>query len=183
MEEDKDPNELVAELYGWMLELKAAVQDRRARGNAINAALLALKDKSFVEALELGKRSFLDQIEREAPRVLLVDDSDDVRMLTQLMLEPSGFAVVGEAADGDEAVEATAAQRPDAIVMDLAMPRVDGITAIRKIKEQWPDVKIVVYTAFAKLFADELKDENVDGLVEKAAPTENLVEALQSVVD
>ena len=183
MEADKDPNELVAELYGWMLELKATVQDKRARGNAINIALTALKDRDFDSALELGKRSFLDQVKWEAPRVLLVDDSDDVRMLTQLMLEPSGFAVVGEAADGDEAVEATAAQRPHAIVMDLAMPRVDGITAIRRIKEEWPDIKIGVYTAFAKLFADELKDENVDGLVEKAAPQENLVEALQSVVN
>jgi CheY-like chemotaxis protein len=183
MEVDKDPNELVAELYSWMLELKAMVQDRRARGNAINIALVALKDKSFVEALELGKKSFLDQAKGEAPRVLLVDDSDDVRMLTQLVIEPSGFVVVGEAADGEEAVVATAAQRPHAIVMDLAMPRVDGITAIRQIKEQWPDVKIVVYTAFAKLFADELKDEHVDGLVEKAAPQENLVAALHSVVD
>lgn len=66
-------------------------------------------------------------------RVLLVDDQELVRVGFRLILERAGFVVVAEAADGLEAVEAVRAHRPDVALMDIRMPRLDGVEATRRI--------------------------------------------------
>lgn len=83
------------------------------------------------------------------PRVVIADDSDDVRMLLRAQLEMDGrFAVVGEANDGSVAVEIAQEQQPDLIVLDLAMPRVDGLTALPLLREAAPNARIVVLSGF-----------------------------------
>ena len=81
-------------------------------------------------------------------RVMLVDDHPVVKMGLKGMLEQSGdFAVVGEASDGVEAVEAAERLKPDVIVMDVMMPELDGIEACRTIMEKLPETQVLMLTA------------------------------------
>lgn len=82
-------------------------------------------------------------------RVLLVDDELSVRKLLRTVLERLGFEVVGDAADGDEGVEEARRLMPDAVVMDLNMPRCNRIDATRAIKDERPEVAVVFYSAYA----------------------------------
>ena len=82
--------------------------------------------------------------------VLLVDDHAIVRKgVRALLLTEPGIAVVGEAGDGEAAVAAAERLRPDVILMDLVMPGLDGIEAIRRIVARQPGARIVVVTSFA----------------------------------
>jgi DNA-binding NarL/FixJ family response regulator len=83
-------------------------------------------------------------------RVLLADDQRVVRdgLVLLLGLLPQ-VEVVGAAADGDEAVEKAAELRPDVVLMDLRMPRCDGVEATRRLREQQPDIKVIVLTTYA----------------------------------
>jgi DNA-binding NarL/FixJ family response regulator len=83
-----------------------------------------------------------------APRVLLVDDDADVRGALRGLLEDEGIEVVGEAGDGLEAVDSVRRSQPDVVLMDLRMPRLDGIGATRRIRELAPNVQVVVSTAY-----------------------------------
>jgi DNA-binding NarL/FixJ family response regulator len=84
-------------------------------------------------------------------RVVLADDTDEYRLLLRIILQNDGrFDVVGEAADGAEAVRVTTAERPDVIVLDLAMPVMDGLEAIPGIRAGAPDTAIVVLSGFAR---------------------------------
>ena len=83
-------------------------------------------------------------------RVLIVDDHALlVEGLTNL-LESKGFEVVGTAADGQEGVEQALTQEPDLVLMDIAMPRCNGLVATRLIKASRPDIKIVMLTTSAE---------------------------------
>ncbi|MBY8873389.1 response regulator transcription factor [Micromonospora sp. PLK6-60] len=83
-------------------------------------------------------------------RVLVVDDQALVRAGVGLLLRTAGgFEVVGEAGDGHEAVRLTERLRPDIVLMDLRMPRMDGIEATRRILARQPGVRVVVLTTFA----------------------------------
>jgi len=83
-------------------------------------------------------------------RVLLADDQRVVRdgLVLLLGLLPQ-IEVVGAAADGDEAVEKAAALQPDVVLMDLRMPRCDGVEATRRLREQQPHIKVIVLTTYA----------------------------------
>lgn len=82
-------------------------------------------------------------------RVLIVDDEPDVRLLLRTQVETAGHEVVGEAADGAEAIERCEATQPDVIILDLLMPRVTGFEAIPRLRTKHPSVGIIAYTAVA----------------------------------
>jgi two-component system, NarL family, response regulator LiaR len=85
----------------------------------------------------------------EAIRVLLVDDHRVVREGLRAFLElQEGIEVAGEAADGKEAIEAATRLRPDVILMDLVMPKLDGVAAMRSLRERVPDARVIVLTSF-----------------------------------
>ena len=85
----------------------------------------------------------------EPIRVLVVDDHAVVREGLRAFLElQEGIAVVAEAGDGREAVETAARLRPDVILMDLVMPRLDGIAAMRELRETAPEARVIVLTSF-----------------------------------
>lgn len=86
----------------------------------------------------------------EQIRVLIADDHAIVRSGIRALLETvDSIEVVGEAADGQQAVAAVARRQPDVVLMDLEMPVMDGIETIRQVMAQWPETRILVLTSFA----------------------------------
>ena len=84
-----------------------------------------------------------------AIRVLLVDDVADLRLMFRAILEADeAFEVVGEAGDGLEALEMAGTLKPDLVILDLAMPRLDGLSAIPKLHRATPGVRILVLSGF-----------------------------------
>ncbi|MCU1487109.1 MAG: two-component response regulator [Actinomycetia bacterium] len=82
-------------------------------------------------------------------RTLLVDDVEDIRALLRILMEQDGrFDVVAEAADGEEAIALAAEHQPDVVVLDLAMPVMDGLTALPALREAVPQVKVVILSGF-----------------------------------
>ncbi len=118
-----------------------------------------------------------------AIRVLIVDDHTIVRKgIRALLAEIEGFEVVGEAGDGQAAITQAAALQPDVILMDLAMPKMDGIEAIRQIKLSQPESRILVMTSFAtddKVFP-AIKAGALGYLLKESAP-EELVQAIRQI--
>jgi DNA-binding NarL/FixJ family response regulator len=85
----------------------------------------------------------------EPIRVLIVDDHAVVREGLRSFLElQDGIAVVGEAADGAEGVEAAERLRPEVVLMDLVMPEMDGVEAMRRLRERVPRARVIVLTSF-----------------------------------
>jgi CheY-like chemotaxis protein len=82
-----------------------------------------------------------------ARTVVVVDDEADLRMLLRVQLQQQHFAVIGEAADGDEALERCSDLGPDAVVLDLHMPGMSGTDVARRLREADPSLVIVAYTA------------------------------------
>jgi len=84
-------------------------------------------------------------------KILLVDDHAVVRSgLSKFLLVNKDMKLVGEASDGEEAVQKTSLYRPDVVLMDLMMPGKDGITATREIHQKYPNVKVIALTSFAE---------------------------------
>jgi DNA-binding NarL/FixJ family response regulator len=80
--------------------------------------------------------------------VIVVDDQPDMRMLVRaVLLDAGGFTVVEEAADGGEAIEATRHHLPQAVVLDVSMPDVDGIEALRTIRSEFPDLPVLMFSS------------------------------------
>ncbi|OOC53952.1 MULTISPECIES: response regulator transcription factor [Nocardiopsis] len=117
------------------------------------------------------------------PRVLIVDDDALVRGGLTMMLDGvHGITVVGEATDGDEVLAAADTHSPDVVLMDLRMPRVDGITATRRLRARTPPPEVVVLTTFDT-------DENIlyalragaSGFLLKDTPPARIVDAVLRV--
>ncbi|MBL8965780.1 MAG: response regulator transcription factor [Spirochaetaceae bacterium] len=118
-------------------------------------------------------------------RVLLADDHPVVRRgLADLLGETGDMQVVGEASNGDEAVAAARAARPDVILLDLVMPRKDGLSAIAELAEACPGARILVLTSFSddeKVFA-AIKAGALGYLLKDSSPDE-LLAAVRRVRD
>jgi CheY-like chemotaxis protein len=84
----------------------------------------------------------------ETPRVLVVDDAPAIRNALRGILEDAGIEVVGEAPDGARGVTMTGSLRPDVVLMDLRMPWADGFQATERIATDYPDVRVVVLSAY-----------------------------------
>ncbi len=116
-------------------------------------------------------------------RILIADDHTVVRKgLKALIATERGLEVVGEAADGEEAVRRARILNPDVILMYMSMPRMDGLAAIRAIREQDPQARILVLTSFAedKKILEAIKSGALGYLLKDASP-EELLRAIRDV--
>lgn len=117
----------------------------------------------------------------ETIRIVVADDEPDVRLLLRLQLQGiSGMEVVGEAGDGLQAIERCRELRPDAVVMDLLMPRMMGIEAIDKLKQELPEIGVVAYTATAGDFVRHEMDRLGVPLLLKSGDITQLVAAIRT---
>ena len=112
-------------------------------------------------------------------KILVADDHTIVRIgLTALLSTQKDIAVVGEAKNGDEAVDKALRLNPDIVVIDLIMPHKDGVGAITELKEKKPNVKIIVLTSFGT--SDDIShalDAGADGAVLKTDDDNELITA------
>ena len=113
-------------------------------------------------------------------RVVVADDIADFRWLLRAALNADGrFDVVGEAADGREAVDIVDLTHPDVVVLDLRMPVMDGLEAVAQIVEVSPETRIVIHSAVAeRCVASALGVSAVVGYLKKGSSARVIVEAV-----
>lgn len=116
-------------------------------------------------------------------RVLIVDDVAELRALFRVLLENDGrFEVVGEAADGEAAIAQAAELRPDVVVLDVAMPRMDGIHAIPLLHQASPGIRILVLSGFeTSKVARQAIRSCATAFLSKGVPPEDIVSTLHEV--
>jgi DNA-binding NarL/FixJ family response regulator len=116
-------------------------------------------------------------------RVLVVDDQALVRAGFVKLLEPEAdLRVVGEAGDGQEAIEIAARTRPDVILMDIRMPRLDGIGATRRIRAQPNAGRVLILTTYdLDEYVFEALKTGASGFLLKDAPAEQLIAAIRVI--
>jgi two-component system, response regulator PdtaR len=117
--------------------------------------------------------------ERRRGRVLLADDEALIRMGMRVILRDLGYDVVGEASDGQEAVEKVAALDPDVVIMDVKMPVMDGLEATRRIMAARP-VPIIVLTAYGQQsLVEEAADAGVLAYLMKPVRESDIAPAIE----
>ena len=113
---------------------------------------------------------------RERPaRVVVIDDSVDLRALLSFALSRAGMDVVGEAGDGSAGIEVVREERPDLVLLDLSMPVMDGVEALPLIRELVPDGRIIVFSGFDMALTQQVLDSGADGHVIKGTPLKDIV--------
>ena len=117
--------------------------------------------------------------------VLLVDDHALVRRGFRLMLEDDPeIQIVGEAGDGVEAVKLTGELHPRVVVMDCALPGMSGMDATRKIRQQWPEIGVLMLTMHSEdTWVRLALDAGANGYILKSAVDLDLIEAVKKVAD
>jgi len=116
-------------------------------------------------------------------RILLVDDQELIRVGFRLVLEAEpDLIVVGEAGDGDQAVREAVRLRPDVVLMDVRMPRTDGIEATARLRDAVPDTRVIVLTTFdLDEYAFGALDAGASGFLLKDAQRAELIGAVRAV--
>ena len=108
--------------------------------------------------------------------IFIIDDNSAVRLGIRRQLEASGLEVCGEAGDGIEALDRLSQVRPDLIILDMSMPRMNGIDAARQLKYICPNVPVILFTEYADVFrGQQILPEGVSEVVAKG---ENLLDRI-----
>ncbi|MBV9831556.1 MAG: response regulator [Marmoricola sp.] len=118
-------------------------------------------------------------------RVVVVDDSEDLRGLIRRLLDrEDDFTVVGEAADGQAGVDTTDAQQPDVVLLDIAMPVLDGLQALPLIRKKSPASVVVVLSGFGtdSRAAQKALELGAHGFLNKGDTQGKLVERLRVIL-
>lgn len=115
--------------------------------------------------------------------VLLVDDSATIRQSLRRAFEQAGWQVCGEAGNGREAIAKAGDLHPQVVVLDLAMPEMNGITAARILKRTLPEVPLILFTTYGDVFdAEEANSVGISAVCSKAEPITTLLDKAQSLV-
>jgi len=116
-------------------------------------------------------------------RVLIVDDHTLFRETLQNFLESDGrIQVVGDAGDGIEAICKVGQLKPDIVLMDIAMPNLNGMQATRQIKKEYPSTKVIMLTMYdTEQYIAEMLRTGASGYILKKASSQELISAIQAV--
>ena len=99
---------------------------------------------------------------KEKFKILVVDDEPIIRLDIVTMLKNAGYDVVGSGSDGLDAIELCKKLQPDVILLDIRMENIDGLTAAKEISQRWPDIAIVMLTAFSEgEYIEKAKECNI----------------------
>lgn len=114
-------------------------------------------------------------------RVLIADDSPTaLRSVCEYLEFAGGFEIVGTASDGLNAVELASLKKPDLVLLDLSMPRVNGLEAAEQIRLSSPDLCVIIFSELHGLsLADECRRHGADGFVSKSVLPEGLLMEIQ----
>ena len=114
-------------------------------------------------------------------RVLVADDSPTaLRSVCEYREFAGGFEIVGTASDGQNAVHLTALRKPDLVLLDLSMPRVNGLEAAEQIRLSSPDLRVIIFSELHGLsLADECRRHGADSFVPKSLLPEGLLMEIQ----
>lgn len=115
--------------------------------------------------------------------ILVVDDAAFMRMMIKEILTKNGFEVVGEASDGSEAVDKYQELKPDLVTMDITMPEMDGISALKEIKKTDPNAKIIMCSAMGQqaMVIDAIQAGAKDFIV-KPFQADRVIEAITKAI-
>ncbi len=116
-------------------------------------------------------------------RVLVVDDAAFMRMMVKDVLSKNGYEIVGEAENGQKAIEKYKELTPDLVIMDITMPEVDGIQAVKEIKAHDADAKIVMCSAMGQqaMVIESIQAGAKDFIVKPFQP-DRVLEAVKKVI-
>lgn len=115
-------------------------------------------------------------------RILIAEDESIIRMDFKVMLESHGYQVVAEANDGEKAIELAFEHKPDLILMDIKMPKIDGLKASKIIGEQL-DLPIIIITAYSqKEFVEKAQQDNVVAYLVKPIIEASLIPAVEVAI-
>jgi DNA-binding NarL/FixJ family response regulator len=113
----------------------------------------------------------------------VIDDGDSVRDVIGAFLEKAGFEVCGEAADGVEGIEQAKKLNPDLIVLDFAMPRMNGVEAASVLNQTMPEVPIVLLTLYQNMLGPSLASTiGVKAVLDKTDGMDKLVACVHSLL-
>jgi len=118
-----------------------------------------------------------------AKTVLLVDDAAFMRMMLKDILTSGGYEVAGEAGDGKEAVEKYKELRPDFATMDIVMPEMDGIQAVKAIRAEDPNAAVIMVTAMGQdALMQEATEAGAKGFIVKPFRPQAVLEAVEQAI-
>lgn len=115
--------------------------------------------------------------QNSGPKVLVVDDHAASREALHIVLDLAGLSVVGEAADGLQALGLIESLKPDIVLTDLKMPSMDGVSLIKAVKARWPEIRIVALS-MAEDRLGAAMEAGADAGVLKGSPTSALLAAI-----
>lgn len=117
------------------------------------------------------------------PKILVVDDAAFMRMMVKDILTKGGYEVVGEAKDGSEALDKYAELKPDLVTLDITMPNVDGLQALKNIIAEFPDAKVIMCSAMGQqsMVIEAIQSGAKDFIV-KPFQGERVLEAVQKAI-
>jgi DNA-binding NarL/FixJ family response regulator len=116
-------------------------------------------------------------------RLVLVDDDHDLRLALRELMEEAGYDVVGEAGNGTEGLAVISEARPDVVLLDLRMPGVGGVEVARELRERSPEVRVIMFSAYADLGLQSLlSDVGVSAYLIKGCPYRRIVAAIEAAL-
>lgn len=116
-------------------------------------------------------------------KILLIDDQPMIRFATRVLLEREDFEIVGETENGVEGLSLARSLKPDLVILDIAIPKLDGLEVISRLSTQNPDSKLLVLTSLpAALYANRCLQAGATGYISKQERAIGLVSAVKSVL-
>lgn len=118
-----------------------------------------------------------------AKNILICDDAAFMRMMIKDILTKNGYNVVGEAENGEKAISAYAETKPDLVLMDITMPELDGIGALKGIKQNDPDANVIMCSAMGQqAMVIEAIQSGAKDFIVKPFQAERVLEAVKKVI-